>query len=152
MILLGVRYGRIRRRPYGHTSPKSITKPSDTNNLSNVRTDRRTNGPTCGRTDRPMDGWTDVRTHGLIDLPRYDSMAKETHGIEYFCRCPSTGLNSQSEGSDFGNRPITAEISLATSGEIENLPLEVTNCDLPKIEKKSRCAHLSGNMNGVLLV
>ena len=95
-------------------------------NLSNVRTDQRTNGPTGGRTDRPKDGWTDVRTHCLIDLPRW---VKETHGIEYFCRCPSTGSNSQSEGSDFGNGPITAEICLATSEEIENLPLEVTICD-----------------------
>ena len=98
-----------------------------TANLSNVRTDRRTNGPTGGRTDRPTDGWTDVRTHGLIDLPHYNSMVKETHGIEHFCRCSSTGSNSQSEGSYFGNGPITAEIFLATSGEIENLPLEVTN-------------------------
>ena len=42
-----------------------------TANLSNVRTDRRTNGPTGGRTDRPTDGWTNVRTHGLIDLPQW---------------------------------------------------------------------------------
>ena len=123
-----------------------------TTNLSNVRTDRRTNGPTGGRTDRPTDGWTDVRTHSLIYLPRYDSMVKETHRIEHFCRCSSKGSNSQSECSDFGNGPITAEICLATSGEIENLPLEVTNCDSPKIDKKSRCGDLSGNMNGVLLV
>ena len=52
-----------------------------TANMSNVRTDRRTNGPTGGRTDRPTDGWTDVRTQGLIYLSRYDSMVKETHGI-----------------------------------------------------------------------
>ena len=42
-----------------------------TANPSNVRTDRRTNGPTGGRTDQPMDRWTDVRTHGLIDLPQW---------------------------------------------------------------------------------
>ena len=41
------------------------------------------------------------------------------------------GSTSQSECSDFGYGPITAEISLATSGEIENLPLKVTNRDLP---------------------
>ena len=98
-----------------------------TANLSNIRTHRRTDGPTGRRTDRPTDGWTDVRTQGLIYLSRYDSMVKETHGIEHFCRCSSTGSNSQSEGSDFGYGPITAEIFLATSGEIENLPLEVTN-------------------------
>ena len=100
-----------------------------TANLSNVRTDRRTDGPTGRRTDRPTDGWTDLRTQGLIYLSRYDSMVKETHGIEHFCRCSSTGSNSQSECPDFGYGPITAEICLATSGEIENLPLEVTICD-----------------------
>ena len=31
--------------------------------------------------------------------------------------------DSQSERSDFGDEPITAEICLATSGDIENLPL-----------------------------
>ena len=123
-----------------------------TANLSNVRTDRRTNVPTDGRTDRPTDRWTDIRTHGLKDLPRYDSMIKETLGIENFCRYSSTGSNSQSECSDFGCGPITEEICLATSGEIENLPLKVTNCDLPKIERKSRCGDLSGNENGVLRV
>ena len=108
---------------------------------------RQTDGQTDGRTDQwtywrmderpvqPMDGWTDVRTHSLIYLPRYDSMVKETHRIEHFCRCSSKGSNSQSECSDFGNGPITTENCLATSGEIKNLPL-VTNCDLPKIEKK----------------
>ncbi len=34
--------------------------------------------------------------------------------------------NSQSECSDFGYGPITAETGLVTSGEIENLPLEET--------------------------
>ena len=56
-------------------------------------------------------------------------MVKETHGVEH----SSTGANSQSESSDFGYGPITAEIGLATLEEIENLPLEETNCDLPKI-------------------
>ena len=37
----------------------------------------------------------------------------------------SIGSNSQSECSDFAYGPITAEIGLATSGEIENLPLEI---------------------------
>ena len=77
------------------------------------RTNQRTDGPTYG--------------HSLIDLPRYDSMVKETHGTEHFCRCSSTGSNSQSECSDFGYGPITAEICLATSGEVENLPLEARN-------------------------
>ena len=53
-------------------------------------------------------------------------MVKKTHGVENFCRCSSTGSNSQSEYSDFGDGPITAEIGLATLGEIENLPLEET--------------------------
>ena len=35
------------------------------------------------------------------------------------------GSNSQSDCSDFGHGPITAEICLATSGEIENSPLEI---------------------------
>ena len=64
-------------------------------------------------------------------------MVKETHGVEH----SSTGSNSQSESSDFGYGPITAEIGLATSGEIENLPLEETNCDLPKIEKNHQRAY-----------
>ena len=64
-------------------------------------------------------------------------MVKETHGVEH----SSTGANSQSESSDFGYGPITAEIDLATLREIENLPLEETNCDLPKIEKNQQRAY-----------
>ena len=102
--------------------------------LSNVQTDRRTNGPTGGRTDRPTDGWTDVRTHGFVDFPRYSSMVKKNAWNRTFLPMFQHGSNSQSECSDFDCGPITAEICLATSGGIENLPLEVTNCDLPKIE------------------
>ncbi len=95
-------------------------------NLSYVRTDQRTDGPSGRQMDRPTDGWTDARTQGPIYLSRYNPMVKETHGIEHSCRCSSTGPNSQSERPDFGHGLITAEILPATSGEIENLPLEVT--------------------------
>ena len=121
-------------------------------NHSSVWMDRRTDRPTGRPTDRSMDGWADIRIHALIYLPLCDLRVKQRHGIEYFCRCFSTGSTSQSECSDFGYGPITAEISLATSGEIENLPLKVTNRDLLKIEGNTRCGDLSANMNGVLLV
>ena len=117
-----------------------------------MQTDGRTDGLTVGRMDGPTDGPTNVLTHATTDLFHHDTMVKETHGIGYLCRWFSTGSISQSECSDSGYGPITAAMCLATSGEIENLPLKVTNRDLPKIERKSRCGDLSGNMNGVFLV
>ena len=54
--------------------------------------------------------------------------------------------DQRTDGPMYGHAVSTVKETL---GEIENLPLEVTNCDLPKIDKKSRCGDLSGNMNGV---
>ena len=121
-------------------------------------------GPTGGRTDRPTDRLTDVQTHAPIDLSHYDTIVKgyfcrrsrhapidlshyDTIVKGYFCRLSSTGSISQSECLDFGYGPITVAICLATSGEIENLPLKVMNHDMPKIRIKRICGDLSGNMN-----
>ena len=83
--------------------------------------------------DSPTDGQTDFQTRSYIDLPHYNTMVKETHEIGYFCRRSSTGSISQSECLDFGYGPITEAICLATSGEIENLPLKVMNHNLNRI-------------------
>ena len=98
-----------------------------------MQTDGRTDGLTVGRTDRPTDGPTNVLTHATTDLFHHDTMVKETLEIGYFRRRSSTGSISQSECSDFGYGPITVAICLATSGEIENLPLKVTNRNLNRI-------------------
>ena len=92
------------------------------------------------QTDWPTDGWTDVWTHALIESPRCNLPVKETIAIEYFCRCFSTGSNSQSECEDFSYGPITAEIGLATSEGIENLPLKVTNHEPVVYDGKFSCA------------
>ena len=55
------------------------------------------------------------------------------------------GSISQSECEDFSYGPITAEISLATSGGIENLPLKVTNHEPVVYDGKFGCAHLGRN-------
>ena len=108
----------------------------------------RIDGPTGGQTDRRTDRCSDTssyrflslrhnckriflpsfQTHAPIDLSHYDTIVKG-----YFCRRSSMGSISQSECSDFGYGPITVAICLATSREIENLPLKVTNRNLNRI-------------------
>ena len=106
--------------PRTRASRRSKAKASQKHH---IRTTRRTDGHTeitDQQIDGPTYGWMERRTDmcSVASLRLEPLMATETRGKEYFCCCSSTGSNSQSECSHFFEGPITAEIRLATSGEL----------------------------------